>query len=728
MSFQSPWMLAGLAAALLPIIIHLIHRRRPRRQPFAAIELLLRSIERVERRWRLRRILLLSLRILAMCALPLAAARPWFGAPTAVAAMSQGPRRVAIVIDGSLSMRAHYGGRATAFDRAISAARAVVEKLGPEDQALFVLATDKPRLYPARPSASKGALLAELDKLKPSFDYVDLAPAITMGAEALRKPEDGGEGAPSAATVVALSDLAGHGIRRAADLSVDEAGTPATLELVDVLADLKPADRSNHGISDVTVLPATGRGPGAVDVTVKIRGFTADKGDRSGAKPVDITLRGADGDLYAGSVDVAPSGVVDKTLGHSFTTAGYAPIQVALEPDALVEDDLRYAVADVRRAIRTLVVDGSPSGVPKESETFYLVAALAAGASDQPPPRVITADDLAREDLAGVYDVIVLAGVPAFAPADGPRLLSFVENGGGLLISATEGLDVDFYNSELGRLLPRGFRGLKLLGDVAGSGAVQNLKEPMLDHPVLSVFDEAAQGGLLSARTHGYLLLEPDRKKAATVLLSYEDGQPALLEAPYGRGRSMVLTTSIDRDLSDLPIRPAFLPLIRRILLHLGDALARPPEPEVMVGEPRTIQLPAGSQVAEVVGPTGNSRRYAPDEISRDGLISFEDTALPGHYQVRAAAHGTPEPVPGAAFAVNVSPKESDVRPLEIEEAQAVLLGTSPNARAPTTLAALARIGKQSIMDPELLPALLLVLLALSFAFESALTARRPGA
>ena len=147
-----------------------------------------------------------------------------------------------------------------------------------------------------------------------------------------------------------------------------------------------------------------------------------------------------------------------------------------------------------------------------------------------------------------------------------------------------------------------------------------------------------------------------------------------------------------------------------------------------MVGEPRTIQLPAGSQVAEVVGPSGNRRRYAPDEISRDGLISFEETTVPGHYQVLAAAHGTPEPVPGAAFAVNVSPKESDVRPLEIEEAQAVLLGTSPNARAPTTLAALARIGKQSIMDPELLPALLLVLLALSFAFESALTARRPGA
>ncbi|MFO0723719.1 MAG: BatA domain-containing protein [Myxococcota bacterium] len=727
MSFQNPLMLAGLLAAALPIIIHLIHRRKPRRQPFAAIELLLRSIERVERRFRLRRWLLLATRILLMCALPLAAARPWFGSTAAVAAASQGPRRLAIVIDASLSMRARYAGGSSAFERAVVAARTLVERMGAEDQALFVVAGAKPRLVPPRPIAAKSALLAELDKLKPTFEYGDLAPAITAGAEALRVPDKEGEATSSAASVIVLSDIAGHGIRRAAELSIDDAGTRATLELIDVVQDVKVADRRNYGVSELAITPATGRGPGTVDVTVKIRGFSADRGEKRPAEPVDITLRSGDADLYAGSVDVAPAGIVDKTLGHAFPSAGYAPVQVVLQSDALAEDDTRYAIADVRRAIRTLVVDGAPSGVPKESETFYLMAALAAGASDQPPPRVVTADDLAREDLAGVYDVIVLAGVPAFAPADGPRLLSFVENGGGLLISAAEGLDVDFYNSELGALLPRGFRGLKMLGDVAGSSGVQTLKDPKLDHPVLTVFDEGAQGGLLSARTRGYLLLEPERKKPATVLLRYEDGQPALLESRQGRGRVMLLTTSIDRDLSDLPIRPAFLPLIRRVLLHLGDALARPPEPEVLVGEPRTIQLPAGMQLAEVVGPSGEVRRFGLDEISRDGTVVFDDTRIPGHYTVRAAVRGAPEPVPGASFAVNVDPRESDVRPLEVEEAEAVLLGTAGQGRASTTFAALARIGKQSILDPELLPAALLVLLLLSFFFESALTARRPG-
>ena len=72
MSFAQPLLLFGLLAAAVPIIIHLIHKRRPREHKFAAIELLLRSVERVERRWRLRRFLLLAARVALIAALALA--------------------------------------------------------------------------------------------------------------------------------------------------------------------------------------------------------------------------------------------------------------------------------------------------------------------------------------------------------------------------------------------------------------------------------------------------------------------------------------------------------------------------------------------------------------------------------------------------------------------------------------------------------------------------------
>ena len=38
MSFAQPWFLVGTLAALIPLIVHLFDRRRPRQVPFAALD------------------------------------------------------------------------------------------------------------------------------------------------------------------------------------------------------------------------------------------------------------------------------------------------------------------------------------------------------------------------------------------------------------------------------------------------------------------------------------------------------------------------------------------------------------------------------------------------------------------------------------------------------------------------------------------------------------------
>jgi len=69
-------MLWALPAAALPLIIHLINRHRARRQPFPAIDFLLRVQRRSARRILLRQVLLLLVRTLLIAALVLAAAGP----------------------------------------------------------------------------------------------------------------------------------------------------------------------------------------------------------------------------------------------------------------------------------------------------------------------------------------------------------------------------------------------------------------------------------------------------------------------------------------------------------------------------------------------------------------------------------------------------------------------------------------------------------------------------
>ena len=62
LSFTHPLFAWGALLALLPILIHLLQRRRPRPHPFAALELVLRSQRENVRRLRLKRLLLLIAR------------------------------------------------------------------------------------------------------------------------------------------------------------------------------------------------------------------------------------------------------------------------------------------------------------------------------------------------------------------------------------------------------------------------------------------------------------------------------------------------------------------------------------------------------------------------------------------------------------------------------------------------------------------------------------------
>lgn len=79
MSFLQPILLAGLPLALLPVLIHLIHRHRHRTVRWAAMMFLLDARKMTKGLARLRQILILAMRVLAVGALVFAASRPLSG-------------------------------------------------------------------------------------------------------------------------------------------------------------------------------------------------------------------------------------------------------------------------------------------------------------------------------------------------------------------------------------------------------------------------------------------------------------------------------------------------------------------------------------------------------------------------------------------------------------------------------------------------------------------------
>lgn len=714
MSFAQPWLLLGLLGTAAPIIIHLIHRSRPRKQPFPALELLMRSAQRVESRMRLRRLLLLAMRILVLAALAFAAAGPLIGADRDQARLAlDGPERIALVVDTSLSMRASYGGQ-SAFSRAIDEARARVARLGPEDVATIIAAEKPPRILLERPTADRGALGGALERLEPSWTPGSLAEAVSFAADALAEREpsktEGQVAAP--ARIIVLSDLTRPALDGAANLDVPGVGT-ATLEVPSLLDGVADRDRVNFGFVSSASEPAPGEGPRTMKLISRLQAHEPSPSKEP--TPIDLSLSCGESEIAKSSVDVASGGVTERSFVHVFAEAGVRSCTFSIEDDALRADNRAFLSVDVREQVRTLVVDGQPSGVPKEDEAFYLQHALAAGATDQPAPVTISADDLTLTDL-DAFDTVILAGVPTLGRTEGDRLVRHVREGGGLLITMAEGLDPSAYSGALGPILPRALRGLK---SEDGSG-FELLESPDLGHPVLAPFGGEALGGLLSTRTHSYMLLEPGGPLPMQTLLRLRNGAPVLVASDVGAGRVMLLTTSIDRDLGDLAIRPAFVPLMRQIILWLGKALAGQRPIRLLVGDAHEVTLPKGTEEAAVSGPDGRTYPLELDPES-PGSARFRRTTVPGHYTVRARRDGEWSEWSGGGFSVNVDSRESDLVSVAADEAGAILRGEA----APATGDGGARtVG--GTFSSGALSTLLLFVMAAAFFLESILGAVLP--
>jgi hypothetical protein len=198
------------------------------------------------------------------------------------------------------------------------------------------------------------------------------------------------------------------------------------------------------------------------------------------------------------------------------------------------------------------------------------------------------------------------------------------------------------------------------------------------DHPVLRGFaggDGQALPGLSRVRTTTTMLVEPDPQAPREVLMRFTNDSPALLErgvGPDGRGRVLLFATSVDREWTDLPIRPGFLPLFEQMVLYLGRALDDTRPRTVRVGESRVVQVPPRTRAVVVVTPAGRERRIEPSDDVRE--VRVTDLDEPGLHRVLAVDDaGNRTALPAERFTVLLDPRESDLSRLEADRADDVL-------------------------------------------------------
>jgi hypothetical protein len=649
MDFLAPLMLIGALGAGVPIALHLIGRRRARRVRFAAIDFLLGSDRRLARSSRLRERLLLVARVAACLALAAGLSKPITSCADDGPEVRRGPQAAVIVLDDALGAEYRIGGERV-FDRARREARRILTQLGPEAE-VAVVTTARPSDAAAELSRDHIRLRDHIDATQPTARPADLTGALRRAERLLAASNHAGR------TIYLVSTLPAIGL-------VGEppwpAGTGPHLVVID------PSDGAaldNAAVTALEVAPDAEAGPRGVRVTAELTRSSAS------AAPVEREVRlELGGELVArGVVELVPGRPTRKTFS-AVLPAGVrvAEVAVALVPDALPLDDRRHALAGVRAAIPVLLVDGDPRTVRHDDELFYLRSALRPGDRDDAGVELTTAteDELGKLELER-FDVIALCNARALAPVAAARLGAWVRAGGGLLLTMGEQVDPDAWNRTMAGVLPQPLATVidTGFGKAGGERAGQALRldKLELEHPIFTPFGKDA-GILAGARFRKVVLLGPSHDGTERrVLARYDNGAVALVEVVAGDGRALLYTSTIDRDWTDLPLQPGFLPLVQQIARYLAKKPAGARRGEVRVGEQVMLEVPAGEERLEVVGPRGARAVFDREELADRRQVRYADTARPGIYRVIDVAGGARREREESAFAVNLDPRGSDL-------------------------------------------------------------------
>ncbi|AKQ63364.1 hypothetical protein A176_000276 [Myxococcus hansupus] len=648
MTFGNPWMLLGALGAFIPLLVHLFDRRRPRPHPFGPLAFVMRSQKRTASRLKLKRLLLYALRTLILLAIPIALARPELSRDAAAAQVVKGPAATAVILDASLSMRWSDG--TSNFERARDEARDALKDLLPEEPATVLVCTQSP-VAPPPPGFDRGRLRSMVDEARATYGTADLSRCLDMAARALE------ENPMPAKRLVLVSDMTSSAFRLEAPPPTVKGLTGAPVKPEVVLRDAAEGKDvlGNRAIVDLKVEPALQAGPRTFQFTFTVRNFGTEP-----VKDLEAAVRVGESTLAKGFVDIPPGGTTQKALTVRFPQGGTVLGQVTLAPDALVEDDRRSFVLPVPRALKALVVNGSPHATRYRDEAFFVDAALTAPGS---PVEVATRDAEVglREDFA-TYDLVLLLNVPAPSAEEAQKLAAFVENGGGLFISMGDRVNPDTYNQRLGAVLPRPLRLVRTSAerdDPDADTKSARLAQVSVEHVLFSPFTGQAEEGLVGARFYKYMLLEaadgPGAAGASQVLATYEDGAPAVAVARKGKGRVAMLTSTVDRDWSDFAIRTSFLPLMQRFAAYLTGSLDEREEVRVRVGEGATLRPEGAQKVSAVRAPDGAEVTV---KEQPDGSLVAGPVMEPGVYSV-LGADGKVQP--DLSFAAVLDPSESDL-------------------------------------------------------------------
>lgn len=649
MTFLNPLLLFGLAAAAIPVLIHLFSLRKLKTVEFSSLRFL-RELQKTRmRRLRVRQILLLVLRTLLVVCLVLAFARPALRGSIAGTVGSHARTTMLLLIDDSPSMGVRNAG-GVLFAQAREAATRIASLMRDGDE-LFVLPLSTiEHLESPAPLRDPSAAEAAVRALTLSQESVPYHTALAAAAKILSADRNANQ------ELYLFTDGQGTQFTRGPvpSDSADLFDARARVFLVET----PPGGTANLAVTRVRLLGSILQEgtPATLEATVHNHGEEPARG-----LLLSVYLEGRR--VVQQSLDIPPRSPVSLTFTVVPRSTGVLIGRVQIDEDQLESDDRRSFTLPIPETVRVLLASGSP-----DDARFPALALGVGGDSAGRSPfalRTAGTADLGGTDLTK-FDVVVLAGPGTLSESVAGRIGTFLREGGGVMFFPGSTGSTDNVNAVLFPAL-----GIPPAGAAAGDAGAEEgsfLSVTRVDfaHPLFAgLFEEEPGGRATGRRTVDSprirRTIRPAVRPQDHTIAALSDGTPFLAEYRVGAGRMLLFSVEPGLTWSDFPLKGAYLPLLHRGAMYL--AQRDQDRRELTVGEPVecTVRLREGMDRTSFVlrSPSGLEERMPVRSVSGAAVTlgaahASETGALTVH------ARGTAPPV--QAVVVHPVPEESDLQ------------------------------------------------------------------
>jgi len=539
MRFIHPEFLFALFALAIPIIIHLFNFRRFKKLYFTNVRFLKEIKQDTRSRSKLKHLLVLLARMLALSCLVFAFAQPYF--PSAHQEKAQANRKLSIYIDNSFSMDAQ-GKNGPLLDEAKQKAREIVMAYKVTDQ--FQLLTND---FEARHQRllNRDVFLEELTEVKPGSAVRSMSEVIARQSDLLLANNSGKESTPSS---YILSDFQ----KSVTDIEELKPDSQLTIRFVPL---------SSTALQNISIDTAYLSTPFVqLNSSAEVNVHLKNSGNKSVENvPLKLTINGVQKAL--GSVNIPGNSKTETILAFTPSESGWQKAKLSITDYPVVFDDNYYLNFNIRTHIQVLCINGNTAD--QYLKNLY----------GKDPAFLYSSTSSSQVDYSSFssQQLILLNGLEKISSGLEQELWRYVKKGGTLFIIPSATADLNSYQSLFVGLNVNSFQNLDPIPE--------KIVRIEYSHPLFAdVFEKGKKpaDNIDLPTAHKHFTIGKNSRIPEAALLKFQSGSTFLGLTPSGKGQVFCLSVPLLEEFGNFQKHALFVPVMLKAALQSGSLIQLP--------------------------------------------------------------------------------------------------------------------------------------------------------